>query len=137
MTVLYLLLIIHKYTNLALLCKKLIQLVTSANHLVGVDLMVFSGGGGFRVSLCGRAFPEYKCQVFNTKNFWTFFLTIPPDVYGKIHAVIRRTSEFGVFLLPSLAKGWESIPLYHSGQVHPDFSTMIDMRKGVGDYFPQ
>jgi hypothetical protein len=57
-------------------------------------------------------------------------------VYGKIHAVIRRISEFGVFLLPSLAKGWESIPLYHSGQVHPDFSTMIDMRRGVGDYFP-
>ena len=57
-------------------------------------------------------------------------------VYGKIHAVIRRTSEFGFVLLQSLAKGWESIPLYHSGQVHPDFSTMIDMCKGVGDYFP-
>jgi hypothetical protein len=58
--------------------------------------------------------------------------------YGKIHAVIRRTSEFGVFLLQSLAEGQKSIPLflYHSGQVHPDFSTMIDMREGVGDYFP-
>ena len=57
-------------------------------------------------------------------------------VYGKIHAVIRRTSEFGVFLLQSLAEGLELIPLYHSGQVCPDFSTMIDMRDGAVDYFP-
>lgn len=77
----------------------------------------------------------------------------------KFMQVIRSISEFGVFLLRSLAfcacfsqirmqcvrnllnapgilKGWESIPLYHSGQVHPDFSTMIDKRDGVVDYFP-
>jgi hypothetical protein len=35
-------------------------------------------------------------------------------VYGKIHAD----------------------PLYHSSQVCPDISTMIDRREGVGDYFP-
>jgi hypothetical protein len=50
--------------------------------------------------------------------------------------VIRRTSEFGYVLLQSLAKGWESIPLYHSGQVHPDFSTMIDKGDYFIDYFP-
>ena len=58
--------------------------------------------------------------------------------YGKIHAVIRRTSEFGVFLLQSLAEGQKSIPLflYHSGQVRPDFSTMIDKGVCFIDYFP-
>ena len=41
-----------------------------------------------------------------------------------------------MFLLRSLAEGWESIPLYHSGQVHPDFSTMIDKGVCFIDYFP-
>ena len=77
----------------------------------------------------------------------------------KFMQVIRRTSEFGSLLLQTLAfcacffqirmqcvrnllnapgilKGWESIPLYHSCQVCPDISTMIDMRDGVVDYFP-
>ncbi len=35
------------------LLRVVIQLVTSANHLVGVDLMVLSGVGGCCVLLCG------------------------------------------------------------------------------------
>jgi hypothetical protein len=58
--------------------------------------MVLSGVGGFLVSLCGRAFPEYKCQVFNTKNFWTSFLTMVHEGYGKIHA--GNSEDFRVWL---------------------------------------
>ena len=54
----------------------------------------------------------------------------------KFMQVIRETSEFGAVLLQSLAEGLESTPLYRSGQVHPDISTMIDKGVCFIDYFP-
>jgi len=64
--------------------------------------------------------------------------------YGKIHAVIRRISEFGVFLLRSLAFYISPIllwffsngVLYHPCQFETDISTMIDKGVCFIDYFP-
>jgi len=60
--------------------------------------MVPSGVGRICVFLWGRIVPRYLCPVFCVIN-----LTMVHGDYGKIHAVIRRISEFGFVLLRSLA----------------------------------
>jgi len=69
--------------------------------------MVLSGVGEICVLLWGRVVPRCLCLVFCVIN-----LTMAHGDYGKIHAVIRRTSEFGDVLLRSLASGLKSIPLF-------------------------
>lgn len=52
------------------------QLVTATNHLDGVDLMVLSGVGGSCVLLWWCGIQAFLSQVYCTKNFLTFFLTL-------------------------------------------------------------
>lgn len=71
------------------------QLVTYANHLAGIDLMVLLGGGGICVLLWGRIVPRYLCPVFCVIN-----LTMVHGDYGKIHAGNSEGFRFSVDYFP-------------------------------------
>lgn len=93
-----------------------------------------------------------SCEAYSHKKFiWLQIVTIwmvstkwCMAFMVKFMHVIRRTSEFGLFLLQSLAfyispilmKFSSNGVLYHPCQVCPDISTMIDKGVCFIDYFP-